>query len=253
MKPSEFVCSRNFRRTVLDQHPVLGRDRPLARLFTWITFGTWVSEPRRELMLPCELLAKMEEREHLLRHGNYQGFAYLTRFRDQVFPIQVRHHNSIFNKARTLLSADFLPTVQAAAEAERAGQNRGQEQVYFVGGGPVTPRRQKSIREGLRLEAHRLADGAGSDDAVRLLKYLNSRAPHRYTKVLKNMPAALDAVSLIPEGVARRHAQDLLLAVERQPIPFYQPSPRGRTVRIFGYSGVGLWGLKRVGTAGADS
>lgn len=244
MKPSEFVCSRSFRQTVLDQHPVLGRDRPLARLFAWIGFGTWLSEPRRELMLPCELLAKLEEREHLLRHGNYQAFKYLTKFRDEVFPIEVRHHNSIFNKSRTLLSADFTPSVEAAVQAERGGQNRGQEQVYFVGGGPVTPRRQNSVREGLRLEALRLTDGAGSDDAARLLRYLNSRPSHRYTKILKNMPAALDAADLIPEGAARRHAQNLLLAIERQPMPFYQPSLRGRTVRIFGYS-ESVLGLKK--------
>lgn len=244
MKPSEFVCSRSFRQTVLDQHPVLGQDRPLARLFAWIGFGTWLSEPRRELMLPCKLLATLEEREHLLHHGNYQGFAYLTRFRDEVFAIKIRHHNSIFNKSRTLLSADFNPAVEAAVQAERVGDNRGLEQVYFVGGGPVSPRRQNSVREGLRLEALRLTDGAGSDDAARLLRYLNSRPSHRYTKMLKNMPAALEAASAIPEGAARRHAQNLLLAVEHQPIPYYQPSPRGRTVRIFGYT-ESVLGLKK--------
>ena len=244
MKPSEFVCSRSFRQTVLDQHPVLGQDRPLARLFAWIGFGTWLSEPRRELMLPCKLLATLEEREHLLHHGNYQGFAYLTRFRDEVFPIKIRHHNSIFNKSRTLLSADFNPAVEAAVQAERVGDNRGLEQVYFVGGGPVSPRRQNSVREGLRLEALRLADGAGSNDAGRLLKYLNSRTSHRYTKILKNIPAAMDAASAIPENAARRHAQDLLLAIERQPMPYYQPSARGRTVRIFGYT-ESVLGLKK--------
>lgn len=244
MKPSELICSQDFRQVVLDQHPILARDRPLARLFAWVAFGTWLSKPRRELMLPSELLAKMEEREHLIGHGNYQGFKFLTRFRDQVFPIQVRHHNSIFNEARTLLSAEFFPMVKAAIDAERTGQNRGCEQVYFLDGGPVSPRRQSLAREGLRLEALHLTDGAGSDDAARLLRYLNSRMPHRYTKILKNMPAAMDVASAIPEDAARRHAQDLLLAVERQPLPFYQPSPRGRTVRIFAYT-ESLLGLKK--------
>ena len=244
MRPSELVCSRTFRRTVLENHPTLEKDRAHARLFAWIAFGTWLSEPRRELLLPCKLLAKLEEREYLLRHGNYQGFKFLTRFRDEVMPIEVRHHNSIFNKARTLFSAEFNPTVRTAVEAERRGRNSTEERVYFLDGRPVSPRRQASIREVLRQEVLARSEGAGCTDAARLLHYLNNRPPHRYTKILQNMPAARDAATSIPEGTARRHAQDLLLAVERQPLPFYQPSPRGRTVRIFGYT-ESLLGLKK--------
>ena len=95
MKPNDLVCSRQFREVVIAHYPALGSHRPFARLFAWIAFGSWRCEWTGQLMLPAELLATIEDREHRVEHGNYEAGKFLTRFSEQVAHINLSTWSAI--------------------------------------------------------------------------------------------------------------------------------------------------------------
>lgn len=241
MKPDELICSRTFREAILNEYPALRKSRSLCRLFAYLVFGTWRCAHTNNLMIPAEVLAHLEEHENLFQHGNYKGKEFLTRFSEQVAPIKYSESVWFAGRCRTVRWVNWSPDVWRAISQERADRQRrlsnpssvNNDRVFFTSGRSVTGHSIRTQRETLRQEAMRRSTDAGCSDAERLLFYLNSQSSNRYTKMLANLDAALSAALHIQDTRARNHAIDTLLTIQEQPLPFYQASPRGRTVRIF--------------------
>ncbi|MGC4042255.1 MAG: hypothetical protein QM758_00435 [Armatimonas sp.] len=241
MKPDELICSRHFRETVLNECPVLCKDPTLRRLFAYLVFGTWRCLHTNDLMIPAEVLAYLERLENRHQHNNYKGKDFLDRFSKHVAHIDYSESVWFVGRCRTVRRVDWSSNVQRAIlqeRAERQGQftrssSAREDRVFFTSGSRVTSYALRTQREALRQEAMRRIVDAGSSDAVRLLTYLSSQSSNRYTKMLANLDAALSAALHIQDERARDHAVDTLLAIREQPLPFYQASPKGRTVRIF--------------------
>lgn len=254
MKPDELICSRAFRETILTEYPALrdsrdSRDsRALRRLFAYLAFGTWRCRYTDNLMIPADVLAHLEEKEYLLNHGNYVGQHYLDRFSERVARISCNESIWVADLCRTVRWVEWSPVAWRAICAERWGrQGRGSDpswqddRVFFTDGRQVTRYAVRAEREKLRHEAMKSIALAGCPDAERLLRYLNSRSPNRYTKMLANLDTAMEVARSLPkkktQNHARNHVRDhalnTLRAIRDQPMPFYQASPRQRTVRIF--------------------
>ncbi len=105
--------------------------------------------------------------------------------------------------------------------------------------------KQRAWRESDRSLALERMTEAACPDAVTLGNYLNGAAPHRYTSLLPNMQVAAEAACALPNPDAVKHQMRVLRAISQQPVPFYAPSSRGRTIRLFGFN-ESLLALKKV-------
>lgn len=119
--------------------------------------------------------------------------------------------------------------------------------VYAQSGSKYSAAKQKNFRHALEQEARAHAARSPASTCTYLLQRLNDsglRPVNGYTNLLKNISAAHNVVnsyqpsrsslSPIQTNSYRDYLRRLLRQIEDMPIPFYQPSQRGRTDRVFG-------------------
>jgi len=123
------------------------------------------------------------------------------------------------------------------------------EWVFLESGLLATPTAVTSSRKEQEEQSRQLAESVSWEKARTILNYLNSLPARRFAPIRHNMDAASGVLDQLYEGgeisKAARDSQRLLLNQLRfQPKPFYQPSPVGKTDRVFTI-GPSMCGLKR--------
>jgi hypothetical protein len=230
------TCSDKFRNEVAYTYPGLFLRKSYWRMMEYILFGTYRDEDDKScLVIDSDTLARIEGKTDDFKEGNYCGEIFLSSFSKEVLPISWSRWNYKEGKARVLYPVHLPDNIKEARKKELSEKWAGEKRVYFIDGS--TYNRSKAIkeREGMKLEALSIQHCAGNIDARDILGYLNNLPPNKFTSICTNMPAAyakLATMDLKEETVI--HQILVLRAINDQAQPFYQPSSRQKTVRVFG-------------------
>lgn len=241
MNPEERTVSRRFRNAIFEEYPAL-EHRPFASLFCYLCFGTAKDKTSGNLLLPSSQLACFEEKQNYHASKNYCGSDLIARFRAHTgIGLHVSRYDSREGRCRTVVSFDLSDEIEALVEAERRNMWIKQDRCYFVDGRKYNAKLQRQYYRMTQAEATGLMLESGCDrtineDTRKIGEYMNELPRNRFTKIMTHMEEAIQFVQKIENSESRRYNLNLLKAISDQPQPFYAPSERGRTVRLFSYN-----------------
>lgn len=176
--------------------------------------------------------------------NNFNAGAFLRSYRDEVLPdFEWRWWNHKEGCPRTVVRLGLPDEIEEALAEERERQTlEGDNLVFFGSGKRLTARRRRRLREADKQRALDATGGLQCATAEMIFHYLNELPPNRFTKALQHVPEARRYALGIDKATKRSAALGNLRAFEVQPQPFYKPSHRGKTVRLF-HSAQGLLGM----------
>jgi hypothetical protein len=246
MKANDRAVSSAFYQTITTEYSALRKSPAYARLFAYLAWGTWRDDLSECPILGSELLARISDQHTQWQSRNFEAQSFLKRF-VAATDIKIRWSNwdSLSGRSRVLLALPLPGSIRAAVREEEDNFWKMPDLVSIADGRKFNPSKQRAWREADRTLALESLREAACPDAVALGTYLNEAAPSRYTSLLPNMQAAVEAAHALPNPKAVRHQVRVLRAIQQQPVPFYGPSSRGRTVRLFGFN-ESLLALKKV-------
>ena len=227
------IVSASFRQEIGATWPGVENDPARWRMLGYLLFGGFRDEDTDGLLISQTMLADLEGKRDELLNRNYSGRKFLDCFSENVAPLGYSDWDYEAGKCRVVTHFDIPEAIREATAREREQRGKIAPRVYLSNGIAANPRnRGKKLAEE-REAAKELIGRAQGRDAPRLLDYLNHLPPHRFTEtVMANMEAARRVADALPTE-KRHHAHTMLDAIQDQPVPFYAPSLRGRTVRIF--------------------
>jgi hypothetical protein len=169
--------------------------------------------------------------------GNYRAIDFLRQMQEVLPGLTWSEHEWSPSETRVRhVTATGLP--DEAEQLARAELGRNLDPlalVDFVTGKPVTPGRLRAVAKAHGEQAETKAQHADHPGAVELLAYMNGLHPQPFTDAVKNnLGDAYDVALSIADPVRRRYALNLLRSISVQPKPYYAPSRRQKTPRIFG-------------------
>lgn len=226
---SDKTCSLHFRELVFNEYPILHANKAFAKAFEYFIFGTYRCEETGRIIVSRQILGQLEGiKKEVVEQRNYVGYTLLNTFSDNVFPLTVYEYTYVDDLARTV-DAHVPPHIQSAVIAEYQGKWYDTGRVYFVSGERYTPKTRKRERDSMKT----LADTylVNNEKTGKLLEYLNGLPPHRFTKLLDNLPAAYEVLEDIENPIVLAQQFKLLRAIEDQSQPFYKPVDN--TTRVF--------------------
>lgn len=195
--------------------------------------------------LAGKVLAAIEDKRKEFRHKKYRALDFLRRHQE-ILPAFDFHEYGNFGPdkrwPRQVKRHGFPPTLISAIECDLLRPLSDLKAPVLAVTGEAHPdittgraaQRVRAQREQLRVESMRRARRASCDLQCSLLEYLNTLPPNAFAGLVrKNMQAALAVTAGIKDERERLCTFTQLRHLQIQPQPFYQPSRRGRTVRIF--------------------
>ena len=224
----------SFRQEMAAAWPGVGNEPANWRMLGHLIFSPYRDEMTGQTLISQSMLADIEGRQDALLNRNYSGRKFLDRFSETVAPLRYSDWSYEQGKCRMITHFDVTDTMREALARER--QTRGEilPLVYLSNGYAANGRNRCKKLAAEQKAAMALVRQAQGPDAPRLLAYMNDLPPRRFTEtVVRNMAAARCAADALPTEEKRCHAHDMLDCIEMQPTPFYAPSLKGRTVRIF--------------------
>ena len=241
------LVSPEFRQQFVLAFPQAAQRPPLMRLALYLLGATWVDEASGTVVAPASLLAGMAERVPQFVQRNFVAQELLDEFQAAVCPLNVSEHCYTTGEARTLTARWPSGSGIEAAWAEEARhpfKGRAREAaVSFVKGQPY---RQRSQDQGVKRVAAEVAETAGDHPGQALLELLNGQKATVFRRLVdRNLEGAQDEIQRIvkrkEDGTvdeartrrARAWSLNILHEVCSNPMPMYEPSPQGRTVRLF--------------------
>src|SRR5262249_31971902 len=137
-------------------------------------------------------------------------------------------------RCRTLTSIGFSPVVWQAITAETQRIWKKDDRVYFRSGNKVTSESQTKQRE--KLERISVASlERAKEPQKRVIQYRLGQPSNKFMReARKNAEKAHAAADLLPYESQRQSTHMLIETILSQPKPLYQPSKRGKTMRVFG-------------------
>jgi hypothetical protein len=232
------TVSAHFREEVAKAFPALGDNLAYWRMMNYLLFGACDDRETGKRLLAHEFLADIAG--HKANISNFRSWQFLERFRADVFgsdALQWTRHKPK-KKCRQVETLILPATIAQALEDEYANKHYETGRVFFSTGEKFTRTRQREQRKQQQDQALANAIEAGSEEAREILDYLNNLKPHLFYRAYrKNHEAAEQAARLLPKAKARRQQLEILKHIAAQPQPFYQPSKKGHTDRVFGTTG----------------
>jgi hypothetical protein len=207
-------------------------------MMNYLLFGACDDRETGKRLLAHEFLADIAG--HKGNISNFRSWQFLERFRADVFgsdALQWTRHKPK-KKCRQVEKVILPATIAQALEDEYANKHYETGRVFFSTGEKFTRTRQRQQRKQQQDHALANATEAGCQEAREILDYLNNLTPHLFYRAFrKNHKNAEDAARLLPKAKARRQQLEILKHIAEQPQPFYQPSKKGHTERVFGTTG----------------
>ena len=240
MKLTRKTVSKQFRLLVSEHYPGIRKNPAYWGLFEYLLFGCKYDKHSGRLLITQKTLAKIENKEARLNNNEYIAQDLLAVFqRDVMTPDTFQwskwKHSSAICRQVTLCKFTYEFDLLRIQEQQKVWHHKGR--VYFRDGSKFSRAKQAKEREELGTEASLLSNNARCLEAKLLLGYLNELPPHLFNKMLANLDAARLVAHKIyaspKDEIKRNHALNTLDSIEDQAKPFYQPSSRERTVRIF--------------------
>lgn len=231
------TVSAPFRALVAELYPGLGANRAYWEFFGYLLFGSFFDRDTGRLVINQGLLAEIEGKPV----NRYRGIEFLEAFRRDVLSpetfewTQWAANKDGRGKCRQVKKFGVPPQIEEAVEAELLKTNHSAGRVYFVDGTAFSRAKQAADRKEYRRAATDKLENVDCDLAREILEYLNALPSNRFSKLVKkNLPDALAVAEGIKNPRGRKIQLRILRAIADQPQPFYSPSSKGRTVRIFG-------------------
>jgi hypothetical protein len=235
MKANDRAVSAPFYEMITTTYPALKTNPAHARLFGYLAWGTWRDDYSGRLVLGSELLAQMCDRHAQWKQRNLPVYEFLNQFTASTgIKIEWSNWDGRTGLSRVLMRFPLPSHVLAAVTEEQCAAWKSLDLVSMTDGTKYNKAKQRAWRETDRsLALERIAD-ALCPDAAALGEYLNTVRPNRYESLLPNLMDAARVACGLPNPESANHQLRVLRTIRDQPVPFYSPSSRGRTVRLFG-------------------
>ncbi len=256
------VVPRTFRDLVLRCYPGLKNQHSYFRLMSRLMFSPRLCEASGEVMIDAESLAEDADRKSAVKTNNFHAAGFLADFRHDVFSdrgLSWSRWNRRQGRCRTA-KVTFVPEVEAALEtlADNHGWLTTKDAVDFVTGRPIGRLSRSRELQQRRADAVGRLPNAECNEATQIIEYLNAQPPHAFKRIGDNAIRLLLSWKTNPvlkklhdksqHGKKKNKEFQTQLHVLRsvyfQPTPVYQPSPAGRTARVFPL-GEGILSLKK--------
>lgn len=239
------TVSRRFRQLVAEAFPALGHSLPYWRMMNYLLFGACDDQETHRRLLTHANLADIAGHKGSL--SKFSSLGFLKQFQADVFSEQTFTWTDFIakEKCRQVATLILPAQVQQALEEEFARKHYQSGRVYFSTGLTFSRKQHKESREWQKAKALKAAEGAQCAEAREILDYLNNLPPNLFTKMAQlNHEAAMAVAESLDNLRAREQQRGYLKHIYEQPQPFYEPSSKGNTARLFGVSS-SLTALKR--------
>lgn len=217
---------------IYKQYPGLNKKISYRRFFRYLIFGL-KDELTGYPLIDVYHLAKAEELVEIFRGKNYVGRTFLEEFQREVMSVKTftwSDWNHQDGRAR-IAFITFTTAIQILITKEFT--NNTKDRVYFDTGKRVTKAQAKAQREMIKLEVDTYFEFA-LPEAKPLLKYMNNLPIHSFSKIVdKNWNAAWLKATDIQDPLKFRVQVEVLMTLREDLQPFYKPSLKGCTPRIF--------------------
>ncbi|MDT0631324.1 hypothetical protein [Rubrivirga litoralis] len=244
-RPHRATCSREFRDWLLDRFgPLRGPEgEAYRRLFSYLVFPSHLDRNTGLPVICGRTLAWAAGKEAAYESGNYPTWRLLKGFRKYV--LEGFNWSGYTPKlCRVVRDRGFRDDVLERIEEEVARPvTDTEDRVYFVSGKRFSLTKQRRTREREQRRALAKMAEAGCEEAAQVMEYMNSRTPNVFSKLVRQNRLEAYRVAADLPTEARRAARATLRRIEDQPVPFYSPSTRGNTVRLFDQGSIA--GLKK--------
>lgn len=240
------TVSRRFRQVVAESFPALGHSLPYWRMMNYLLFGACDDHETNRRLLTHANLADIAGHKGSL--SKFSSLGFLKQFQADVFSEHTFTWTDFIakEKCRQVATLILPAAVQQALEEEFERKHYETGRVYFSTGLTYSRKQHKDSREWQKAKALKAAEGAQSAEAREILDYLNNLPPNLFTKKAEqNHAAAVAVAESLANSTARTQQVGYLKHIHEQPQPFYEPSSKRNTARIFGVSS-SLTALKRV-------
>jgi len=239
------TVSRRFRQVMAEAFPALGGNLAYWRMMNYLLFGACDDHETKRRLLTHANLADIAGHKGNL--SKFSSLGFLQRFQADVFSDHTFTWTDFIakEKCRQVATLILPAQVQQALDDEFARKHYDTGRVYFSTGLAYNRNKHKDAREWQKAKALRLAKHAHSAEARDILDYLNNLPPPLFTKrATLNHAAAEKVADSLTNERAREQQLGYLKSIYEQPQPFYEPSSKGNTARLFGVNG-SLPALKR--------
>ena len=179
-------------------------------------------------------IAKALNQVASFRSRNFTGKPFLEEFRREVMSLETFSWSGWdYQEGKARIAYITFPEEIQTLITKELTNTSNKDRVYFDTGLAVTRARTQAQRELMRVEAETYFELA-IPEAKPLLHYMNNLPTHNFTKVIdKNWDAAWSKVSQIEDFLSFSVQVEIMMTLRESVQPFYKPSHRGRTPRIF--------------------
>lgn len=226
------TVSREFREGIKETYPGLEEIVEFWALMEYLIFGK-KCEYTGYPLIDSFSLAKAQGKKHTVKVKNYVGKTFLYKFQQQVMtPETFTWSNWSYqnNRARVAF-VTFPKEIQTLINKELV--NNTADRVYFTTGNVFSKARIKTQRDMIKLEVNTYTESA-IPEVKPLLNYMNNLPVHSFSKVVeKNWDAAWLKLNTIEDSLKFNVQAEIMAVIREYKQPFYKPSQRGCTPRIF--------------------
>ncbi len=240
------TVSRRFRQVVADAFPALGGNLAYWRMMNYLLFGACDDHETHRRLLTHANLADIAGHKGSL--AKFSSLGFLKQFQADVFSEHTFTWTDFIakEKCRQVATLILPAPVQQALEDEFEHEHYETGRVYFSTGLTYSRKQHKDSREWQKAKALKASEGAQCAEAREILDYLNNLPPHLFTKMVAlNHEAAMAVAESLTNTTSRKQQLGYLKHIYEQPQPFYEPSSKRNTARIFGVNS-SIPALKRV-------
>lgn len=165
--------------------------------------------------------------------GRYCAAEFLSSFESAIHPLKFEWTTWTYKNKEARVGRLHLDEALQEALMQEIYNRDKNNRVYFVTGNKYTADQERIQRKIAQKEALTFINSA-IPEAQELLNYLNNLPINSFSKVIgENFDAAILAASRIENPEKRRIETEVLYTIQDTLMPFYGPSRKGNTVRIF--------------------
>lgn len=237
------TCSQTFRDLAEDTFPGLNKSPTYWRLIQYLIFGTFFDHQSQQLIVSQRILAEIEGRSDTINH--YCARDLLLAFQQDVMSPEIFAWTGCGKgMCRQVKTLTFPAGFQKAIGEEWDKSHHDEGRVYFADGRKFSRAKEKAEREECKTFALSRQAEVGCPEAQAILEYMNGLPPNLFSKIRENIPTASAIAETLENEDAKKIQRSLLKSIGDQPQPFYGPSAKGNTDRIFEIGG-GITNLER--------
>ena len=229
------TVSTRFLLALEKQYPGLNKNVSYKRFMRYLIFGLKETSTGLSLIDGYHV-AKANNMVPAFRSNNHTGKKFLLKFQKDVMTHDTFSWSGWDSKKGQARVAyiKFPAHIQELIDKEiRMVTTNFKDKVYFDTGKKVQDYTRKVDREIIKQEAFTYFEFA-VPEAKPLLSYMNNLSVRPFIKVIKaNMDAALGKAIKIEEPIKMRTQLEILATLSEDLQPFYKPSEKGHTDRIF--------------------